>query len=230
MGRASGRPYKKIAANIAPIMDENFRRRRLPHWDLPGGTFFVTSCLAGSIPAEGLLRIRQVENEWLSRRPRDRALGWKSGLWKHVFIERERWLDRSPGIRHLERPELAMVVAQSIKHFHDVRYDLIAYAVMPSHIHWLFRPLEDWSVTLRESKSPREAIMHSVLSFSAHECNKLLGSTGHFWQSESYDHCVRDDSELQRIVEYIEMNPVKAGLCVHPEDWMYSSAHGRLVA
>jgi putative DNA methylase len=100
---------------------------------------------------------------------------------------------------------------------------------MPSHIHWLFQPLEDWSATVPPNKSPREIIMQSGLSYSAHECNKVLGHTGHFWQSESYDHCVRDDTELERIVEYIEMNPVKAGLCVRREDWQFSSAFDRVV-
>ena len=31
-----------------------FRRRRLPHLDIDGATYFVTSCLANSIPAIGL--------------------------------------------------------------------------------------------------------------------------------------------------------------------------------
>jgi REP element-mobilizing transposase RayT len=119
------------------------------------------------------------------------------------------------------------VVIRSLKHFHQVRYDLIAYVVMPSHIHWLFRPLADWSATLRPDQSPLAIIMHSVLSFTAHECNQLLGQTGAFWQGESYDHCVRDERELERIVQYIEMNPVKAGLCVRPEDWPFSSAFCR---
>ena len=36
---------------------ERIRWRHLPHWDVAGATYFVTSCLEGSIPAEGLLDI-----------------------------------------------------------------------------------------------------------------------------------------------------------------------------
>jgi hypothetical protein len=50
----------------------------------------------------------------------------------------------------------------------------------------------------------------------------LTGSS--FWQDESYDHLVRDESEFQRIVEYIEMNPVNAGLVTMPEAFPWSSA------
>jgi len=55
-------------------------------------------------------------------------------------------------------------------------------------------------------------VVHSVNSFTAHGCNRLLGRQGTFWQHESYDHWVRDDGELERIVDYIAWNPVKAGL------------------
>jgi putative transposase len=209
-------------------MEEKFRRRRLPHWDLPGGTYFITSCLAGSIPAEGLLRIREVEKELSARRSKNPSSDWHDRYWKLLFVERERWLDGQSAVRHLESPAVAEVVARAINHFHNIRYESIAYVVMPSHIHWLFRPLPYWSATVPPVKSPREVIMQSVLSFSAHECNTLLGRRGTFWQSESYDHCVRDDGELERILDYIEMNPVKAGLCLRPEEWRFSSAFRRV--
>jgi REP element-mobilizing transposase RayT len=69
--------------------------------------------------------------------------------------------------------------------------------------------------------------MHSVKSYTANSCNKLLGQSGRFWQQESYDHCVRDEEELARIFDYIELNPVKAGLCRVPAEWRYSSAYER---
>jgi hypothetical protein len=46
-----------------------------------------------------------------------------------------------------------------------------------------------------------------------------------FWQSESYDHLVRDDDDLHRCCQYTLMNPVNAGLCALMEDWKWSSAH-----
>ena len=54
--------------------------------------------------------------------------------------------------------------------------------------------------------------MHSLKSYTANEANKLLRRTGQFWQHESYDHWVRDEDEMERIVAYINANAVKAGL------------------
>ena len=46
-----------------------------------------------------------------------------------------------------------------------------------------------------------------------------------FWQTESYDHSVRDLLEGQRIRAYIENNPVEAGLAAHAEEYPWSSAN-----
>ena len=70
--------------------------------------------------------------------------------------------------------------------------------------------------------------MHSLKSFTGRECNRLLGREGAFWQEESYDHWVRDPDDLNRIIEYVESNPVKAGLCESPADFVYSSARDRV--
>jgi putative transposase len=67
--------------------------------------------------------------------------------------------------------------------------------------------------------------MQSIKGFTARECNRLLAQAGMFWQQESYDHVVRDDDELERIIQYVLNNPVKAGLVERPELWRWSSAY-----
>ena len=60
---------------------------------------------------------------------------------------------------------------------------------------------------------------------TARQANLILGRTGEaFWQDESFDHRVRDEVELDRIVRYVEHNPVSAGLAANPRDWPWSSA------
>jgi putative transposase len=67
--------------------------------------------------------------------------------------------------------------------------------------------------------------MQSLKRFTARQCNLILGLTGQpFWQDESHDRLVRNDTEFQRIVRYIEMNPVRAGLAAIPEEFPWSSA------
>ena len=57
-------------------------------------------------------------------------------------------------------------------------------------------------------------VMQSLKRFTGLEGNRILGVKGQaFWQDESYDRLVRDRGEFERIVEYIEMNPVHAWTC-----------------
>ena len=72
--------------------------------------------------------------------------------------------------------------------------------------------------------------MHSLKSYTAHKANKILGRQGPFWQHESYDHWVRDEAELERIVAYIIANPVTVKLVAQPYDWYFGSAHDRYLS
>jgi REP element-mobilizing transposase RayT len=93
-------------------------------------------------------------------------------------------------------------------------YELHGYVIMPNHVHILITPLRELP-----------AIMQSLKGHTAREANKILGLTGHpFWQDESYDRFVRNEQEFGKIASYIEMNPVRAGLCFAPEEFRYSSA------
>ena len=200
---------------------------------MPGAVYFVTACLDGSMPAQGLLDVAQYQEE-LSRRPVPNSMSrqeWERQIWKLRFARFDEWLDARPACRHLADPRLARVVADACYFFAGERYDLLAYCVMPSHMHWVFRPLDEWVKSLPvdgKDRSPRERIMHSLKRHTAQECNHWLGQTGAFWQHESYDHWVRDLDELERIIAYVENNPVKAGLISRAEDWEYSSAHDRI--
>jgi len=211
---------------------DTFRRRHLPHWDVPGAAYFITACLDGSISAKGLLDIRNYEDE-VARRPRPEDISesdWALKCWKLGFVRAENWLDDNPAVRHLADPGLATIVVNSLLFFAGTRYDVLAFVVMPSHFHWVLRPLESWVQTLEhdpKERTPRERIMHSIKRFAAHECNKRLGAKGVFWQQESYDHWVRDVDELERIIHYIEYNPVKAGLTSGATLWAFGSAKHR---
>jgi len=64
--------------------------------------------------------------------------------------------------------------------------------------------------------------MSSLKGPTAREANLVLGRSGAFWQHENYDHVVRDEAELNRIVAYVLDNPVRAGLAQSCEEWKWS--------
>ncbi len=69
-------------------------------------------------------------------------------------------------------------------------------------------------------------MLQSVKGYTAREANRILQRTGQpFWQSESFDHWIRDEQEFKRVQNYIEQNPVRAGVVAHPEQYRWSSAY-----
>ena len=68
--------------------------------------------------------------------------------WKRAFARTDAWLDHQPAVQHLRDPRLAQVVVDALYYFAGQRYDLLGFVVMPSHVHWVFQPLEAWIETL----------------------------------------------------------------------------------
>jgi REP element-mobilizing transposase RayT len=103
-----------------------------------------------------------------------------------------------------------------LRFFDSERYRLDAWIVMPNHVHVVFWPTPNHTVS---------AIVQSWKRFSAREANKILKKTGEaFWQPEPYDHWIRNDEEHARCCSYVVNNPVKARLCRAAKDWKWSSA------
>jgi hypothetical protein len=58
-------------------------------------------------------------------------------------------------------------------------------------------------------------------SYTAVKANRILKRKGQFWHHESYDHYIRNEDELYKIINYILNNPVKAGLIGDYREWPY---------
>lgn len=110
-------------------------------------------------------------------------------------------------------------------------YRLIAFCIMSNHIHAVFTPLlndrslheiRGENLRFESEEPPLSVIMHSLKSYTAQQANKILQRTGPFWEEESYDHEIRDQTEYHRTINYVLNNPVKAGLVKDWRDWPWS--------
>ncbi len=202
-------------------------RRNLPHIHPPGATFFVTFRLAGSLPQEVLERLkeeREEEERQLKERLQGAALRREQyQLQKKFFGRYDDWLDRMAyGPAWLREPALAEMVAREIRQLDGVHCDVLAYCIMPNHVHLLLDFQRFTKGDTRGHPSVLSRVLHLLKGRTARYANQFLGRSGAFWQQESYDHVVRDGKELERIVRYILNNPVKAGLVGDWQDWAYT--------
>jgi REP element-mobilizing transposase RayT len=122
----------------------------------------------------------------------------------HLYSEKvEDYLDAGHGACYMNDNRVAKVVADAFLFFDGPRYQLAAWCVMPNHAHVVIQPIKPYELS---------DILHSWKSFAAKEANKILNRSGDFWQSESYDHLIRDAADFAHSVSYALENPAKAGL------------------
>ena len=172
------------------------------HRDEAGLTQFVTFRLADSFPDS-------LRSEW------GHLLKIEDN--RQRCAELESYLDRGRGECHLRKPEIARLVEEAMRFFHDDRYDLRAWVVMPNHVHALFKG----------DSTPMAEILESWKKHTAQKANRLLKRRGEFWQANYWDTYMRDNEHELKTCQYIENNPAKAGLVLDPKTWPWSSARFR---
>ena len=198
-------------------------RGYLPHCDFPGLVQFVTFRLADSMPA--------------SRR----------GEWEHLLAiedlrekrtKLEAYLDRGIGQCWLRDTRVARIAEEALLHFHGDRYELLAWCVMPNHVHVLvdvqntplWKMVQGWKVhavnECRHLLVPERRAPSRPVSGDNHEPRRR-SALRLKWQREYWDTFMRDEEQERKAIHYIENNPMKAKLCRLPEEWQFSSARFR---
>jgi putative transposase len=219
-------------------------RGYLPHYDDDEKIQHVTFHLADSLPSDV---VHRMDAELKALPPEKRDVEHRKRV--------EAWLDASHGSCVLRQPRIAGMVEDSLRSFDGQRYYLLAWVVMPNHVHVLFQPAKGGSVakivaswkrftatqicTCRRAATPGNADLpigpgNADLLIGAANATFRTGpgnvglrtgtSPQPVWHREYRDRFIRNEGHLLQAVQYIHQNPVKAGLVVRAEDWLWSSA------
>ena len=186
-------------------------RGYLPHLDQPELIQFVTFRLSDSVPAEAVAAWKE-ELALTGREPADDPR--RAELRERI----EHYSDQGHGACWLRDERIAESIEKALLHFDGARYRLLAWVVMPNHVHALLETLPGF---------PLGGVVHSWKSFSAKQANELLGRTGSFWMQDYFDRYIRGEEHFVAAIRYIEQNPVKAGLVRSANDWQWGSASGK---
>jgi len=93
-----------------------------------------------------------------------------------------------------------------------------AYCLMPNHVHLIAVPSDREGLALTLAEAHR--------SYAA-AVNRRSGWTGHLWQERFWSFPI-DQRRLLGSVQYVLLNPVRAGLTSTAVEWPYSSARAHL--
>ncbi|MBM4084611.1 MAG: DUF1156 domain-containing protein, partial [Planctomycetes bacterium] len=205
LGTRASRPHLSETPASRPHKEWH-SRGYLPHFDHPGLVQFITFRLADSMPVEVLHRWGQE----LSLSP-----GMAADDPRMVELRKrvEKYEDAGHGSCLLRGDPAARIVQDALLHFDGQRYRLLAWCIMPNHVHVLIETFEGHRLG---------DIIHSWKSYTAKVINEQLGRAGALWMPDYYDRFIRHEEHFRAAVEYIENNPVKAGLVDAPQHWEWS--------
>jgi REP element-mobilizing transposase RayT len=210
--KSNYRREKAGNAGVPPAESRGwYSRGYLPHFDAPCVVQSITFRLADALPLsviEGWRIELQIDRHMPANDPR--------------MIDLRRKIDRYEDAGHgscvLRDPRAADLVETALLHFDKEHYSLMAWCVMPNHVHAM--------IEIRDG-FPLPRVLHSWKSYTAKEINKVLGTAGKLWLEEYHDRFIRDERHFHAAIAYIENNPVAAGLCRESREWMFSSANHR---
>ena len=195
------------------------KRGKIPHWHVPNGIYFVTYRLAGSLPRHVEHQIALMRAKLIAARKDDYDGAEARAIERDIFRQTEAQLDQSDGDCWLRDHEVAGVVISAFEHGDADEYELIAFVVMPNHVHVVFRLLA--------------GELHEVVkrwkSYTAHRANEILKRAGVFWQSDYFDVLIRDSEQLERTITYVLNNPAKAGLVGWPHMRTFPERIARMI-
>lgn len=202
---------KRADEGVAPGAAEWYSRGYLPHRDRLHLLQSITFRLADSLPQT---KLRELEEELAHIAEDERDVERRKRI--------EAWLDSGMGCCALRHPEAAGCVRDTLLHGHGKQYHLLAWVIMPNHVHVVVEPLTPVSKIVQAWKS--------ISSRWMLKANARLGlgipEPDRVWMREYWDRFIRDERHLRNAISYIHENPVKAGLCRAASEWRWSSAEG----
>lgn len=101
-----------------------------------------------------------------------------------------------------------------LKDKNNVLVQIVAYCLMPTHIHLLLKQISNNGIT---------KYMGRILNSYSKYFNTKHQRTGPLWASNFKNVLVSDDEQLLHLTRYIHLNPASAGLIDKPSEWQYSS-------
>jgi putative transposase len=106
------------------------------------------------------------------------------------------------------------------KYSEEKEAPVLAYCLMPNHIHLLVRPSKEEALA---------KMMQAITLCYSKYFNGENGRTGRLWECRYYSTVIDGDNYLWTVSKYIENNPLRAGMVKRPEDYPYSSAWAHIV-
>jgi len=123
-------------------------------------------------------------------------------------------------VRHVDTLRHVM---QTVKQRHPFNID--AMVVLPDHLHAI------WTLPTGDADFPKRWMLiksgfsRQLPQGEYRRKSRIAKGERGIWQRRYWEHCIRDELDFERHVDYIHYNPVKHGYVTSAVDWPHSSIH-----
>jgi putative transposase len=124
---------------------------------------------------------------------------------QEVFIEEIDFSEYLKRIRHYKR---------------KYKFRLYGFCLMPNHVHIIGEI---------ENKEDLSKFMHGISRSYTAYFNKKYGKVGHLWQGRFNSRIISKDQYAVDCMNYVELNPVRAGIAMMPSEYTWSSYKERVL-
>ena len=139
------------------------------------------------------------------------------------------------------RPVYKDIIIDSLRYCQEHKgLELFAYCLMSNHLHLIARATDGYELSniVRDFKKFTATQVFNQITTLPTESRRgwltwLLKQEGQrnpnnlnfqLWQQHSHGVELRNEAMTRQRLEYTHQNPVRAGICYRPEDYLYSSA------
>ena len=202
------------APNEDACAPENHSRGYLPH--IENKTYqAITFRLNDSVPRAVIDQWKAELHEEGNDKTHEKDI--QSGDSEAVRLRKliDEYEDMGYGECLLTDEKIAQIVKDALFYHDGKRYRLLSWCIMPNHVHVVIEVLGGFTLS---------TILQGWKSYTAHVICKVLGRKGRIWMPEYFDRYIRSDQHLKSAIDYVENNPVNAGLVATPSEWRFGSA------
>jgi len=137
----------------------------------------------------------------------------------HIFEDGAVYFVTSSTVNRLPLPPPARKkILEVIIHPADGLYEIFAVCVMPDHFHAILQPCRmenrEWAKL--------DKVMFRIKGASARYANGIMERTGALWERGYFNRIIKKENDYSTSMNYLVMNPVKAGLAPRPEDYEFT--------
>lgn len=134
------------------------------------------------------------------------------------MIEVMRYYQKKPLIKFSRFIKSQKIIQKNFKKspFNDKEklVEIIAYCLMPTHLHLILKQLKENSISI---------FMSNILNSYTRYFNTKHKRKGPLWEGRFKNVLIENDEQLLHLTRYIHLNPITAYLVGKPEDWFASS-------